>query len=141
MWTEPKINWRGYTDGNGKYQGDRFNAEDYNRIKNNIQYLRDLAIKIYEDFDIANMGRDKGAVDYPYADEINLIESNLETVISHTIRKDYGNRRFFTDNGAFIDFEELNRIEKASLDICNLLTSQYEGRRMLTFLLGTREVF
>lgn len=141
-WITPKTDWYGYTDGNGDYQGDRFNAEDYNRIKNNIQFLRDLAVKMYIDFDIVNMGADKGYADYPYADEINLIESNLDAVASHTLQKSYGTRQIFTDNGAFIDFTELNRIESASLDLYNHLHSQYEGRRMLVFMLGNgREVF
>jgi hypothetical protein len=140
-WTTPKIDWYGYTDDNGDYQGDRFNASDYNRIKNNIQYLRDIAVQMYADFDIADMGGDKSYSDYPYADEINLIENNLDIVTANTFRKDYGTKQIYTDNGAFIDFAELNRIESASLDLYNQLKSQYEGRRMLTFMLGRREVF
>lgn len=140
-WITPKTDWYGYTDGNGDYQGDRFNAEDYNRIKNNIQYLRDLAVTMYVDFDISDMGRDKGYADYPYADEINLIESNLDTVAVNTFQKNYGAKQIYTDNGAFIDFSELNRIESATLDLYNYLSSQYEGRRMLVFMLGGREVF
>lgn len=141
-WSPPKTNWYGHTDDNGDYQGDRFNAEDYNRIKNNIQFLRDLAVKMYADFDIVNMGSDKDPANYPYADEINLIENNLDTVVSHTLHKNYGGRQIFTDNGAFIDYKELNRIENASLDLYNHLYSQYEGRRTLTFMLGNgREVF
>lgn len=140
-WITPKTDWNGYTDENGDYHGDRFNAEDYNRIKNNIQYLRDLAITMYIDFDISDMGKDKSVSDYPYADEINLIENNLEIVTANTLRKSYGAKQIFTDNGAFIDFNELNRIESATLDLYNNLSSQYEGRRMLTFMLGAREVF
>lgn len=140
-WITPKTDWYGYTDENGDYQGDRFNADDYNRIKNNIQYLRDLAVEMYTDFDIVDMGSDKGVSDYPYADEINLIESNLDTVTANTFRKNYGTKQIFTDNGAFIDFDELNRIESATLDLYNHLSSQHDGRRMLTFMLGAREVF
>jgi hypothetical protein len=96
---------------------------------------------MYADFDIADMGGDKSYSDYPYADEINLIENNLDIVTANTFRKDYGTKQIYTDNGAFIDFTELNRIESASLDLYNQLKSQYEGRRMLTFMLGRREVF
>lgn len=138
-WKTPKTDWNGYEDGNGDYHGDRFNAEDYNRIKNNIQFLRDLAVKMYENFDVVHM-EDKGEEEYPYADEINTIEDNLDTVAASTFHKNYGEKQVYVSNGAFIEFGELNRIESASLDIYNQLLCQYEGRRMLTFMLGNREV-
>lgn len=140
-WITPKTDWYGSTDAGGIYIGDRFNAEDYNRIKNNIQYLRDLAITMYPDFDIEDMGSDKGYTDYLYADEINRIERNLDTVAESTIKTVYGQQQIFMDNGTFIDYVELNRIESASLDIYNKLLAQHDGRRMSTFMLGVREVF
>lgn len=137
-WITPKTDWYGYTDGNGDYQGDRFNATDYNRIKNNLQFLHDLAVKMQEEFSIANMGDDKGFEDYPYADEINLIEDNLETISSNTFQQGYGVKAVFTDNGAFIDYTELNRIESASLDLYDKLMNQFSGRRMLQFMFGLK---
>lgn len=140
LWEAPKIDWHGFTNESGDYEGDRFNSTDYNRIKNNLQYLRNMAIKMYEEFDIEHLDN-KCAADYPYADDINTIETNLETVASNTFHKNYGQKMVFFDNAAFIDFNELNRIESAILDLYNQLTNQYEGRRMLTFMLGPREVF
>ena len=140
LWETPKTDWHGFANGNGDYEGDRFNATDYNRIKNNIQYLRNMAVEMYEEFDIEPL-LDKGVEDYPYADEINMIEENLETVAVRTFKKNYGQKMIFSDNAAFIDFNELNRIESATLDLYNQLTNQHEGRRMLTFMLGPREVF
>ena len=49
-WTTPKTDWQGATNAEGVYIGDRFNAADFNRIKNNLQYLRDLAIKMYDEY-------------------------------------------------------------------------------------------
>ena len=40
-WTTPKTDWYGTTDADGVYIGDRFNAADFNRIKNNLDFLRD----------------------------------------------------------------------------------------------------
>jgi hypothetical protein len=40
-----------------------------------------------------------------------------------------------------MDFEELNRLESAILDLYNRLTNQSEGRRMLTWSFGTKEGF
>lgn len=140
-WVAPKINWYGHTDAEGIYHGDRFNAEDYNRIKNNLQFLRNLAVTLYPDFDIEDMGDDKCEEDFPYADEINRMENNLDTIVASTLKKNYGSPPIFVDNGAFIDYTELNRIESATLDLYNKLVAQHEGRRMLTFMLGSREVF
>ena len=44
-WSAPKTDWNGETV-DGVYTGDRFNAVDFNRIKNNLEYLRELAIKM-----------------------------------------------------------------------------------------------
>ena len=52
MWQTPKTNWYGSVDANGHYEGDRFNAVDFNRIKNNLEYLREMAIKMYKEFSI-----------------------------------------------------------------------------------------
>ena len=42
-WITPKTDWHGeVTDG--IYTGDRFNASDYNRIKNNIAFFIPLII-------------------------------------------------------------------------------------------------
>ena len=71
MWQTPKTDWHGGVDANGVYEGDRFNAVDFNRIKNNLQYLRDMAIKLYQEFTIPSLGVDRTPRDYFYADEIN----------------------------------------------------------------------
>ena len=42
-WQTPKTDWHGAVDANGVYSGDRFNAADFNRIKNNLTYLRGVA--------------------------------------------------------------------------------------------------
>ena len=82
-WQNPKIDWYGRENPDGTYSGDRFNAADFNRIKNNIQYLRDIAVKMYDNFEIVSLGEDRTASDYFYADEINQIESNLEQYIKY----------------------------------------------------------
>ena len=77
-WTQAKTDWAGGYDSAGNYTGDYFNAEDYNRIKNNIAEIRNLAVCVYPDFSLKDMGADKVVGDYIYADEINLLENNLE---------------------------------------------------------------
>ncbi len=137
-WSQPKTDWYGATDSEGVYTGDRFNAVDFNRIKNNLSYLRDLAITLYDEFDIIDVGADRTRSQYPYADEINNLESNLNTINSHTINRPYGSSPVYYDNAAFVNFDELNRLESAILDLYNRLTNQSEGRRMFTWNFGMK---
>ena len=58
-WITPKTDWWGRTDDEGVYTGDRFNAADFNRIKNNLDYLRNLAIKMYKEFSLVSLGTDR----------------------------------------------------------------------------------
>ena len=137
MWAEPKTNWFGEVI-NGEYVGDRFNAVDFNRIKNNLEYLRELALKMYEEFTIHSLGSDRTPADYFYADEINKLEANLNTINTKTIKRSYGSTPTYVDNGNTMDFAELNRLEGAILDLYNRLSNQYEGRRTLTWNFGMK---
>lgn len=140
MWKTPKTDWHGEVIDN-KYVGDFFNAEDYNRIKNNLEYLQSLAIQMYNDFTINSVGEDKTPSDYFYADEMNKIEDNLEIINNNTFQNTYGDKPVFVANGKTMNFEELNRIEKAILDIFNKLNNQSIGRRKFEWNFGTREDF
>ena len=74
-WVTPKTNW---------VKTDRINYVDYNRIKNNLAYLRDLAAQLYREFDITvDPDKDNYSL-WPYPSEINRLEENLETIRNHT---------------------------------------------------------
>ncbi|MBR4723483.1 MAG: hypothetical protein IK072_01955 [Clostridia bacterium] len=137
-WQTPKTNWKSEFDLDGNYIGDWFGASDFNRIKNNLEYLKDLANTMYPAFTINDLGSDRTYGDYgPYADEINSLEENLYTINENTTKKpEYQNYPTYSENGIIMDAEELNRIESATLDIYNILNNQYIGRRMLTWRLG-----
>lgn len=139
MWQTPKTNWYGAVDANGVYSGDRFNAVDFNRIKNNLQYVRDLAITLYKEFDIVSLGNDRTEKDYFYADEINQLEANLNTINNNTLKLSYGTAPTYVENGNTMDFAELNRLEGAILDLYDKLTNQSEGRRMFQWNFGIKE--
>lgn len=136
-WSTPKTDWNGETV-DGVYIGDRFNAVDFNRIKNNLEYLRELAIKMYEEFSIQSLGSDRTPKDFFYADEINALEDNLKTINNNSLKRSYGNVPVYVDNGNTMDFKELNRLESASLDLYEKLTNEYEGRRMFTWNFGMK---
>lgn len=136
-WVTPKTNWSGETVG-GIYNGDRFNAVDFNRIKNNLEYLHDLATQMYDDFSINSLGNDKTPRDYFHADEINRMEENLNIINDNSLKRPYGVSPVYMDNGNTMDYIELNRLESAILDLYNRLTNEYNGRRMFTWNLGTK---
>lgn len=137
-WETPKTDWHGERDANGVYIGDRFNAKDFNRIKNNLQYLRDMAIALYDEFSIVSLGADRTPADHFYADEINQLEANLVTINSKTLKRSYGNAPVYMENGNTMDFAELNRLEGAILDLYDKLSNETYGRRMFTMNFGMK---
>jgi hypothetical protein len=137
-WTTPKTDWYGTTDENGVYSGDRFNATDFNRIKNNLAYLRDLAITMYAEFSIVSLGSDRTTSSYFYADEINQLEQNLVTINANTLKRSYGSAPTYSANGKTMNYQELNRLESAILDLYDRLTNQHDGRRTLTWNFGLK---
>ena len=139
-WQTPKTDWHGSTNSEGVYTGDRFNASDFNRIKNNLTFLRDMAIKLYKEFSLVSLGDDRVPGDYFYADEINAMEVNLVTINTNSLKRSYGTAPTYTANGNTMDFKELNRLEGAMLDLYNRLLNQFSGRRTLQFSFGAKEV-
>ena len=130
MWKTPKTDWK---------STDFFNAGDYNRIKGNINEIRQKAVVLWSDFPFTEMGADKGYQDYGfYADEINAFESNLDKICSATFPFTIGERQTFYDNQPFITWDELSRIENACLLIYQNFKGREEGMRRLSFKLGTK---
>lgn len=137
-WQTPKTNWSGSVDDEGVYTGDYFNAVDFNRIKNNLIYLRNLAVSLYESFSIGTVSEDKTPADYFYAEEINQLEQNLIIINKNTLKREYGSPPTYVQNGATMDYTELNRMESAILDLYERLTNEFEGRRMFTWNFGMK---
>lgn len=129
MWSEPKTNW---------VQSDRFNFSDYNRIKNNIAYLKERAIEIYLDFPFEDMGADKVSyADYPYADEFTKLESNLEKIKVNTFRFDDSESKTWYENQRTPSYEDFNRIEMACLKFYKGLESVKANKGKLSLRLGS----
>ena len=146
-WITPKTDWKATYNGAGIYEADFFNVEDYNRIKNNLVYLKNLAKELIGVIDFP-IGADKhlpidGSPDWDndnfFADEINMIEDGLETIDNAIKVLNHGEKQTFYENGLFIGYSELNRIERAELDIYEHLTDSIKGKLRLSFRLGTRE--
>lgn len=128
LWHTPKTNWN---------ETDRFNFVDYNRIKNNLLYLHQYAESIYNSFEMPDMGKDiTEYTSFWDVDMFNLFESNLELINKNIFTQDFGASQRFFENGAFIKWDELNRIESAILSMNNLLERQKNGLKRVSFRLG-----
>lgn len=128
MWIEPKIDWQ---------DGDPFNIEDYNRIKNNLNEIRQQALVLWPDFEYDEMGEDKTYEDYGfYADELNLFEKNVTHICEGTYPFAVGTEKSFAENQPFIDAMELNRLESACLIMYGNIRGRIEGRKHLPFTLN-----
>ena len=97
-----------------------------------------MAIKLYDEFSLVSLGQDRVPGDYFYADEINQLEENLVTLNANTLRRNYGAAPVYNANGNTMDFTELNRLERAILDLYDRLNNQSEGRRMFTWNFGMK---
>ena len=117
-WIAPKTDWN---------EQSRMNAVDYNRIKNNLQVLAELVGSVYCTVTIAEMGEDK---------EFNRFESNLEIINQAAYQKDIGDKKTFFDNGPFIDYKELNRIESSMLEFYERASLQKKTLPRLSFRMG-----
>lgn len=109
-WTTPKTNW---------VASDYFNATDYNRIKNNLAYLYDLAVSIYGSFDITPLGSDKSIGDFLIANDIDTLEVDLKAINENSVDQDYGDTQRYYANDKMPDYAELNRIESATASLYN----------------------
>lgn len=144
-WATPKTDWKAEYSNIEIYLGDFFNVEDYNRIKNNLQYIDDRAKELFYGIPDLHLGADKhypipGSPDFNndniFADEINAIENGLQGIQDAIKLFDYGNAKLFYENGPFIDYVELNRIESAVLDLHDHIESSIAGKMRLSFRLG-----
>ena len=129
VWTDPKTNWE---------NTDKFNVSDFNRIKNNIEFLHNEAELLYKNFEISNMGQNIESYEsYWNVSCFNAFEENVETINNIIFTQDYGIMQRFFENGPFIKWDELNRIENACLKMKDILERQELGLRKLSFRLGS----
>lgn len=148
VWITPKTDWKAVYDGAGEYVADFFNIEDYNRIKNNLLYLRQIGGELFYPLPTITVGADKhlpiaGSPDFNndnyFADEINLIENGLEALDNAINLFKHGKKMTFYENGSFIGYAELNRIESAELELYTYISDSIAGKTRLAMRFGQRE--
>ena len=130
-WIEPKTDWD---------ITDYFNIDDYGRIVNNIAYLKEYAKTILlnlENVDFSeNIVNDKTYSSMIYASEINAIEDKLEELNLKTYAINIGEKKTYYPNEKTMNYDDLNRIETACLNIFKTIGSHINEIQRFPFTLG-----
>lgn len=130
-WIEPKTDWD---------ITDYFNIDDYGRIVNNIAYLKEYAKTILlnlENVEFSeNIVNDKTYSSMIYASEINAIEDKLEELNLKTYALNIGEKKTYYPNEKTMNYDDLNRIETACLNIFKTISSHINEIQRLPFTLG-----
>lgn len=135
MWQTPKTDWAAQYDAGGNYAGDYFNWPDYERIRQNIEYISNksnaptskmqTALEIGTASVLLDGDTVSGLSDtvikyrgYPTETTYNAIESNLKalaTAVGVTIPT----RKTWAGNGVCPGYADVNRWESACLLMYN----------------------
>lgn len=127
-WSEPKTDWG---------SDDYINIEDFNRIRNNIEYLKTESKRYYPDFPFSvALASQVGYSTYSYVELWNSLESCLQDIVDNTTVMTVGNKKTFTVYDPYIDYNELNRLENACLIYHDMFIGQKNTIRKLAFRLG-----
>lgn len=129
-WIEPKTDW---------VSSDRVNTRDYNRIIGNLTYLKAYLETFYNGLTNVSLGEEKTIKSPIYAREINNIETSLERLNLETYRFDIGETKNYQANERVIDYNELNRIERAIWLLYYTMVVQQENVTRLAFTLGSQK--
>lgn len=139
QWKHPKTDWMIRYDTAGNYAGDYFEPEDYNRIKNNVNYLRDYAEYLFLcNPEFVDLGED---VYYGSPNELTAswwkkLQDNLEHISNATLQFSLGEKTIYFSNETGRLLEELIRIETVCLEIYRTLSEIEKNKVKLSFRLG-----
>lgn len=128
-WVMSKTDWN---------STDYFNLDpDYNRIKGNIQYIKDFSLKMYSDFSLIDM--DEFIIDgFPYDTFLNNIVDNV-TRLETNLFKPPADRPMTRYVGGQVgwNYEQLNIIEGNILRLYNAMVGQWNCIPQMAFTMGT----
>ena len=126
-WMQPRTDWTAQ---------DFFELSDYERIRDNLFYLQQLARTLYPPVEFEAMG-EYGTSELPYLSFWRAPDANLTALLAGTFRRpDYEGEGDWHENGPVWDHEALNRIESACLHLYQDLGAQANARQRLAFVMG-----
>lgn len=131
-WIEPKTDWKAT---------DRVGFVDYNRIIGNLTYLKAYFDTFFNNLTEVSLGEEKDVESLIYAREINAIEVALETLNAETFNFNIGETKEYMANRRTLDFNELNRIERALFLLHQTMVIQRENVVRLAIKLGGQKGF
>ena len=117
--------------------GEEFSiTEDFNRIKNNISSIHDLAERIFGSIPYQAIP-EKTFSDFYFVDDCNNIEKNLQAIIDAiNIPNLFKPTKELMGNVPIWDAKDINRIESTTLAIRNYLTNANKLPVVLATTLG-----
>lgn len=140
IWIHPKTDWKIEYDLEGNYLGDFFEPDDYNRIKNNVNYLRDYVKYMFAtEPEFVDLGEDVyyGSPNEMKASWWKNLQDNLEHINIASLNLVIGEKTNYSSNEAGRLLEELIRIETFCLKIYNIFSEIEMNKRRLSFRLGS----
>lgn len=134
-WQTPKTDWKVTYDESGNYQGDYFEAADYQRIKGNLEYLAGLAAPLFGAVTLPAIP-DVTEQSYGYASYINALEQSIETLKDATADPGLPATKTWQGNAEAPLWSDLNRIESAILTLYLVYTAAENALPKLSFEMG-----
>lgn len=135
-WMQPKTDWKVRYDEDGSYAGDYLNAEDFERIRQNIEYVTGEAQELY--FAIPDAGIPQVTnSSFGLASTIDSAEQTLRRLYD-TAYKPEGVPEFknWGANDFAPTFEDLNRWESLTELMHKNLELQSKAKQKLSITLG-----
>ena len=127
-WMTPKTDWK---------ETDFINVEDFNRIRNNILWVKQESERFYKVYDFTTpLVEPVSYNSYAFTETWNNLEDALDDIVKNTDDMNIGEKKTFYAYEQYIDFNELNRIESACLTYKEMIEAQEITVNRLSFILG-----
>jgi len=129
-WKTPKTDWKA---------GDYFNYTDYNRIADNLVFIKEFVKKFSARIiNLKRMGNKIGYSDFLEPEEVNNFQHNLNAINNQITHYDLGEDTVYVKAGHTPTNEQWNRIESFTYDIYDYMRSRTTTTR-LTQKLGNED--
>ena len=128
-YSTPKTDW---------VSTDHFNITDYDRIRNNLAAVYDIAVELYNDVAGYNTCPTVSAGGWWASWVFNRIENNLYNINRYVYSLEIGTKKTFYNNQQFIDSAELNRVETGTQMLYEMLTAQQRYIQKMPVTCGGR---
>ena len=128
-WVTPKTNWT---------EADYFNLDpDYNRIKGNIQWIKDFSAQMYADFSLISMG-DFTIDGFPADTFLNNIVDNVTALEENLFKPPQdGDMNRYAGGSPGWDYRQLNIIESNIRRLHDAMVGQWNLIPTMAFSMGT----